>query len=978
MRRYRLVVGLVALLAGCATVPTEPPGSQVSAAMEFPEPGTQWITRGGDEAGWTWLTTFRVLDEGPQRASPAYRVTDQTQVLVYDKATRNWMATLRGEEQRFSASPHNGNFAWPLQVGKWWVSNYVYEDHQRQRRFPRVQFTWRVEAYEDVSVPAGTFKAFRLTGRNPFNFSTIWYAPEARLIVKEVHERFAGHFLGHGKVVTELVKHASSGGEKWYGFSFEATQEAIQAGEGRPAMAFYEKEAADLERRGLRLEAAQAQIALVTTALRLGAYQRGIRAALRASELLKSEPPSDDVREKMVRARLNLGYLYRQVGDLQEARRHFEEGARLTPDFRSSTARLFWGGDFARGLATVAFSAGDFQETVRRGNEAIQLYEKYLAALHTDSPLDPRRRGGRRSMGWGLYLVGNAYRRLGQLDAAEPYYDRALAIARELRFAALEADALTQLGWAALARRDRAKALGHFEEARALGERMNYAPLLLWAQAGIGWSHFWERRYDQALPAFRKALDLVEDLRADLQDPGLRSGFLEDKQQIYHGAVWSALLLGKADEAFSLAERGRSRAFLDLLGSQTVLSKGKTRALVEEEVRLRARLSEAKALAQDATGGGEQASAQKQMEAAERAYRAFLERVRLENREQASLMTVEPVTLQEVQRLLPADTTLVEYLVSERESIAWVIDRSRVEVVRLPIRRADLLTEVREFRRSIEDRALVPQVQARAEALHERLFARLRPHIRDDRVLLVPHDVLHYLPFGALRNRAGRWLVEDFTLTTLPSASVLKYLQGKGQEASSAVLAVGNPDLGPALNLRYAEREARSIGDRFPGAQILLRQEATKLKVKALSGEAGLIHLATHGELNEQDPLGSALLLVPEGADGGRLEVREIFGLDLKARLVVLSACETGLGKLSQGDELVGLQRAFLYAGTPAVVTTLWKVDDRASFLLMREFYDQLKTRGPAEALRRAQSAAMAEFPHPFFWAAFGLTGAPR
>ena len=181
------------------------------------------------------------------------------------------------------------------------------------------------------------------------------------------------------------------------------------------------------------------------------------------------------------------------------------------------------------------------------------------------------------------------------------------------------------------------------------------------------------------------------------------------------------------------------------------------------------------------------------------------------------------------------------------------------------------------------------------------------------------------------------------------------------------------------LNLRYAEREARSIGERFPGARVLLRQEATKPNVKALIEEAGLIHFATHGDLNEQDPLASALLLVPQGAEGGRFEVREIFGLDLKARLVVLSGCETGLGKLSQGDELVGLQRAFLYAGTPAVVTSLWKVDDRASFVLMQEFYDQLtKGRSPAEALRRAQSVVMAEFSHPFLWAAFGLTGAPR
>lgn len=137
-------------------------------------------------------------------------------------------------------------------------------------------------------------------------------------------------------------------------------------------------------------------------------------------------------------------------------------------------------------------------------------------------------------------------------------------------------------------------------------------------------------------------------------------------------------------------------------------------------------------------------------------------------------------------------------------------------------------------------------------------------------------------------------------------------------------------------------------------------------------------HFATHGELNESEPLSSAVLLVPGGGEDGRLEVREVFGLDLRARLVVLSACETGLGKLSRGDELVGLQRAFLYAGTPAVVTTLWKVDDRASYELVRAFYDRLDGAGPVAALRQAQIEALRAFPHPFAWAAFGLTGVPR
>ena len=123
--------------------------------------------------------------------------------------------------------------------------------------------------------------------------------------------------------------------------------------------------------------------------------------------------------------------------------------------------------------------------------------------------------------------------------------------------------------------------------------------------------------------------------------------------------------------------------------------------------------------------------------------------------------------------------------------------------------------------------------------------------------------------------------------------------------------------------------------------------------------------------------MSSALLLAREGVDDGRLKVGEIFSLGLKAGMVVLSACETGLGKLSNGDELVGLTRAFIYAGTPSVLTTLWKVNDRASYELMREFYQHLKTAKKVEALRQAQLKTMEQFPEPFYWAAYQLTGEP-
>ena len=170
------------------------------------------------------------------------------------------------------------------------------------------------------------------------------------------------------------------------------------------------------------------------------------------------------------------------------------------------------------------------------------------------------------------------------------------------------------------------------------------------------------------------------------------------------------------------------------------------------------------------------------------------------------------------------------------------------------------------------------------------------------------------------------------------------------------MLAFGNPDLGdPEKNLEFAELEAKEVKAAYPESSVYIRKEATEEKSKALSANHDILHFATHAKLNEDDPLSSAVLLAREDKEDGRLEVREIFGMDLKANLVVLSGCETGLGKLSTGDELVGLTRAFIYAGTPSVVASLWSVDDSSTAHLMASFYRNLKTMSKVEALRQAQ-----------------------
>lgn len=784
--------------------------------------------------------------------------------------------------------------------------------------------------------------------------------------------RFGG---GRGRLTEPAPAEKLAPGE--YPLDFDLVLEVIDHGEGRQALTYYERTAGLAEQQGNQALAARAWGAAAFVAGRLGLFQKAILSGTRSIALFRGAAelgPGDLGRRASVYA--HLGVAYRAVGDLPQARQVLEEGLGFA-ETQLSGRPGFAVGVLSNALAKVAYAQRDYETALARNSAAAQLFQDATARLPHRAP-ERLRTNMRRQAAQSLVGVGWAQLALGHLDEAEAAFDRALKYARLVGLRSVEVEVLHGQGSLALSRQDWSKALTLYQQSAVLATQVNRTGALPWLRQGEARALRGLGRVDEALVAAREAVRSVEGLRAELGGSDLRSGYLEDKQGIYQQAVRLALQAQRPDEAFSLAERSRARAFLDLLGSQTTLSKGRTRALVDEEVRLRSRLAEAQASLQEIGGPEESKRARELMEAADRDYRSFLERVRKENLEQAALMTVEPVTLLEIQGLLPEGTTLLEYLVGDGDVIVWAVDRQHAKVVQIPGDRQSLIRQVRAFRAALARQERLADVQAQAEALYRRLLGPARVEIRGDRLLIVPHGVLHYLPFAALRSPAGRWVVEDFALGTLPSASVLRYLGDKGVGAPGRALVVGNPDVGAALALPWAEREALMVGQHQRGATVLTRGDATESDVKKLLESAGLAHFATHGELSEVDPLSSALLLVPGGGEDGRLEVRELFGLDLRARLVVLSACETGLGKLSRGDELVGLQRAFLYAGTPAVVTTLWRVDDRASYELVRGFYDLLEQAGPVKALRQAQLETMRTFPHPFMWAGFSLTGVPR
>jgi CHAT domain-containing protein len=268
------------------------------------------------------------------------------------------------------------------------------------------------------------------------------------------------------------------------------------------------------------------------------------------------------------------------------------------------------------------------------------------------------------------------------------------------------------------------------------------------------------------------------------------------------------------------------------------------------------------------------------------------------------------------------------------------------------------------------------QLRMSGEILYEKLIQPLESMIYTKNLTIVPHGALHYLPFNAL-NSGGEYLIDRYSIRILPSASVMQFLKDRREGHAGNLLAFGNPDLGdPTYDLPGAQNEAIAITKDQTKSKLLLRNQATETAVKQYGAGFRYLHFAVHGIFDAEKPLSSGLLLSGDDENDGTLSVGELYDLYLPADLVTLSACETALGEVANGDDVVGFTRGFLYAGTSSIISSLWKVDDKATSILMQQFYKSLEESDKRSALRTAQLKIKDNYnSHPYFWAAFQITG---
>jgi CHAT domain-containing protein/tetratricopeptide (TPR) repeat protein len=716
----------------------------------------------------------------------------------------------------------------------------------------------------------------------------------------------------------------------------------------------------------------------------------------------------------------NLPEIYAFMGDWPSALRYARESLQSAIEHEDVLERqdtLAIVGDVLLGMGQYREAAHSFQQSM-----ALDSSTRFAAFRLT-----------------GLMGLGSAYLALREYGHAEERLREALQLARELGSRRAEANALAQLGRCYRQLGSLEKAREYFGTALEMASEIPLVEVTLIAQRGLADLAMHSGNFHQALDHLESAAENVESLRSRIPTADLKADFGRENAKLYEDLLYVLAQLDHREpgkgwdrQAFNYAERGRARAFLDLLAeSRAQITKGLPAGQLRQRNELEAALSRAMtALIERESDANRRAAA-----LAERQLADWITAIRVTNPQYEALRYPRPSNAAQAGTLSAAlGATILEYALGDRESYLWAVTPAGVRCFRLPPRAA-VEHAVTDYRKLIAHRPQGAQFdawQAPAEALYNMLVKPAEEYLAPQRPLvIVPDGILHYLPFETLRavgpDARPQCLIERFATSYVPSVSVLAEL---GQRAPDRaldrarkfdLLAYGDPVFSRAAGFSPAggfspaaggaplsvdlvrgiyesagirfpplpntRREVEAIGRLFPKERhtTFLGLDATEASVKQTNLlDYHLLHFATHAIVDDRNPTrsGIVLSLVNSGEEDGILRMNEVFNLEMNADLVVLSACQTGLGNLVRGEGMVGLTRAFLYAGARRVAVSLWDVNDLTAPEFMLSLYSRLRQgEAPAAALRSAKVAMLhsgsSVRANPYFWAPFVLEAAP-
>ncbi len=708
---------------------------------------------------------------------------------------------------------------------------------------------------------------------------------------------------------------------------------------------------------------------LANLSWKTGDFQTALQYARRALSLFENRNDAEGISWCYA----TLGLINLSLGNAEEALR-FEETALSLAEENENFLDL----------ATIRKNMGLIYSA--EGNLDMAL-EQFLRAAALDSSINSKR-----GLAYDHRGLGSLHLQMGALEKAQVNLQKAKQLSEELSDGRNQAMSLYYLGVLEREKKNYERALSYLEQAEMIAASL-FIPDVSWrALREIARLRAENGDKELAQQQYIRAIEIIEEMRAKIKVEEYQAGFIDDKSVVYGDLIALLLSMNRDEEALHIAERARSRSFMDILANRDITfrsaeasaSLGELRSIEQELLRTQTDIALLRAKPEEKFSAADREAltrAENELVRLRGRYRAQLVSLKESDPELAEMVSVDPLPVEQLQQKLDSKTAVIEYYVDEDRLYIWRIDSAQVESWQVSIAKSELITAVESFRDLI-DRELSPAQLGKD--LYNKLINPFSFRMDVATLVLVPHDILHYLPFACLQDRGGRYLIEKCALVSVPSSSVLGFCLEKGEvyldrsKKQLKVLALGNPTLlGDAAPLPMAHKEVESITRSFAFVGSYLENSASE----TLTLEAGpghdIFHFACHGEYDAHNPLFSALLLAPDSAHDGRLEAHEIFGRDFSSYLVAMSACETGLGKITGGDEVIGLSRSFIFAGATSLLASLWKVDDLATAVLVKRFFRYIAGGDSrALALQKAQLLVKDQLDaHPKYWAAFHLTG---
>jgi len=666
----------------------------------------------------------------------------------------------------------------------------------------------------------------------------------------------------------------------------------------------------------------------------------------------------------------NLGSLYLQINDLKRAENY------ITRVLRFATTL-----NYPLTIADAWMNLGVVYNNEERYKDALAAYSEAMK-IYEELDVQPR-----------IAALMNNFASLNQhqgyLELALESQLEALRIHQELNMPFDLTLDYGNLGTIYLDMKDITKSEEYFRKGLELAQKLNYSRLIWYCQTGLGRILLEQGKREESLTYFKQSIDILEGLREKLTSSEMKRGFFENKLLAYDLTVEVLWDLGRFEEAFNYTERARARSFLDILGGAILKVRDEDKELISHLQDLETRIAslQEKERQERTLPTEEQNTAyleelQNILKKLQQNYFQVKEDLNYYSPEVASLVTTNPLTLNKVRGILDKEIVLLDYYITGDRILVWIVEQDGIKTKEISIKDFNLNKKIEEAREAFTATEENYDYQKICEELYRILFAPVRDLIGDKTTIgIIPHRSLFYLPFQALKGEEG-FLVDQYNLFYIPSASVYSYCLGKNRGNQESYLGFGNPSFeGKDLaSLPLSAEEVKIVAPIFPFNDVFIDKEATETKFKEICSNFDIIHLSTHGLADDQRPLFSVICLAQDEQNDGEVRAYEVFSLNLKANLVVLGACETGLGKLSEAEGLVGLVRSFLYAGTPTVIASLWSVFDRPTMELFVKFFRYWKQEGMSkvEALSRAQKELAEEYGLPVAWAGFILIGDGR